>query len=110
MIRRPPRSTLFPYTTLFRSWWPPPRVAPCAAARSAAWAGTRRPAPCWTGAEPTLDGAPAPRRDPDAAARGRRAAARTGRRADRRRADLLRRDRRRPAAAGRALADRKSVV
>src|SRR5205807_4051531 len=26
MIRRPPRSTLFPYTTLFRSWprWPSP--------------------------------------------------------------------------------------
>src|SRR2546429_5042894 len=25
MIRRPPRSTLFPYTTLFRSrWWPLP--------------------------------------------------------------------------------------
>src|SRR5256885_10260846 len=23
MIRRPPRSTLFPYTTLFRSWTPP---------------------------------------------------------------------------------------
>src|SRR5258707_2017708 len=23
MIRRPPRSTLFPYTTLFRSWWSP---------------------------------------------------------------------------------------
>src|SRR3712207_8940035 len=23
MIRRPPRSTLFPYTTLFRSSWPP---------------------------------------------------------------------------------------
>src|SRR3712207_7378124 len=23
MIRRPPRSTLFPYTTLFRSWWAP---------------------------------------------------------------------------------------
>src|SRR2546429_2199855 len=23
MIRRPPRSTLFPYTTLFRSDWPP---------------------------------------------------------------------------------------
>src|SRR5258705_9776765 len=22
MIRRPPRSTLFPYTTLFRSFWP----------------------------------------------------------------------------------------
>src|SRR5260221_5056117 len=25
MIRRPPRSTLFPYTTLFRSWHPLPR-------------------------------------------------------------------------------------
>src|SRR5258705_9544528 len=24
MIRRPPRSTLFPYTTLFRSWDQPP--------------------------------------------------------------------------------------
>src|SRR5207253_7518625 len=38
MIRRPPRSTLFPYTTLFRSWssvqmdnaWPPPvGTRPC---------------------------------------------------------------------------------
>src|SRR3712207_8460868 len=28
MIRRPPRSTLFPYTTLFRSPPPPPRRAP----------------------------------------------------------------------------------
>src|ERR1039457_5057961 len=28
MIRRPPRSTLFPYTTLFRSWWPPGRKRP----------------------------------------------------------------------------------
>src|SRR3712207_8781596 len=27
MIRRPPRSTLFPYTTLFRSEGPPPRAA-----------------------------------------------------------------------------------
>src|SRR2546427_8126193 len=26
MIRRPPRSTLFPYTTLFRSDRPPPRT------------------------------------------------------------------------------------
>src|SRR2546422_3977211 len=26
MIRRPPRSTLFPYTTLFRSWLPGCRV------------------------------------------------------------------------------------
>src|SRR2546425_6432121 len=28
MIRRPPRSTLFPYTTLFRSLWQPAPVAP----------------------------------------------------------------------------------
>src|SRR5260370_14084085 len=26
MIRRPPRSTLFPYTTLFRSLWEPQRA------------------------------------------------------------------------------------
>src|SRR5260221_5584551 len=34
MIRRPPRSTLFPYTTLFRSLWPQsfphPSLAPAA--------------------------------------------------------------------------------
>src|SRR2546430_8551199 len=36
MIRRPPRSTLFPYTTLFRSRWvlSPP---------------SRGPTPCWRG-------------------------------------------------------------
>src|SRR5258705_4998909 len=28
MIRRPPRSTLFPYTTLFRSWCPSPTLEP----------------------------------------------------------------------------------
>src|SRR5258708_19974867 len=28
MIRRPPRSTLFPYTTLFRSVWPLTRMSP----------------------------------------------------------------------------------
>src|SRR5205823_11438205 len=28
MIRRPPRSTLFPYTTLFRSHWEPDGAAP----------------------------------------------------------------------------------
>src|SRR5712664_4496096 len=28
MIRRPPRSTLFPYTTLFRSWTKSPSTAP----------------------------------------------------------------------------------
>src|SRR3712207_8822511 len=29
MIRRPPRSTLFPYTTLFRSWGPGRRTIAC---------------------------------------------------------------------------------
>src|SRR5690554_7282346 len=29
MIRRPPRSTLFPYTTLFRSAWKTTRPASC---------------------------------------------------------------------------------
>src|SRR5438034_8472230 len=29
MIRPPPRSTLFPYTTLFRSWKWPPFSPPC---------------------------------------------------------------------------------
>src|SRR5947209_13028427 len=29
MIRRPPRSTLFPYTTLFRSCFSPPRWSRC---------------------------------------------------------------------------------
>src|SRR2546422_9529654 len=42
MIRRPPRSTLFPYTTLFRSW--PGRARPAAgrAAPSADGASRRR--------------------------------------------------------------------
>src|SRR5712664_4692688 len=35
MIRRPPRSTLFPYTTLFRSYPAAPRPAPRTARRSA---------------------------------------------------------------------------
>src|SRR3712207_8180089 len=39
MIRRPPRSTLFPYTTLFRSW----RLLPPFAA-SLAWGHPRRAA------------------------------------------------------------------
>src|SRR3712207_8069094 len=44
MIRRPPRSTLFPYTTLFRSWHGAPRRSGAArdaplAARPAAGGG-----------------------------------------------------------------------
>src|SRR5690554_7526930 len=41
MIRRPPRSTLFPYTTLFRSW--PPR--PAAGRRSPPGPGRAGPPP-----------------------------------------------------------------
>src|SRR3989449_1638387 len=47
MIRRPPRSTLFPYTTLFRSLPPPPRrrLAVRAARRPVGGArGVRAPA------------------------------------------------------------------
>src|SRR3954465_6687205 len=46
MIRRPPRSTLFPYTTLFRSWPPPPcrgSRSQCSSARRARlWRRMRR--------------------------------------------------------------------
>src|SRR3712207_7949314 len=45
MIRRPPRSTLFPYTTLFRSTpgrtRTPPRSGACST-RCATWCGWRR--------------------------------------------------------------------
>src|SRR3712207_8175084 len=41
MIRRPPRSTLFPYTTLFRSYEVLAPCTPLSAPRSAALLGTR---------------------------------------------------------------------
>src|ERR1041385_9297113 len=42
MIRRPPRSTLFPYTTLFRSYLPS-RACPCPSRRAArAFRGDRK--------------------------------------------------------------------
>src|SRR3712207_8252850 len=51
MIRRPPRSTLFPYTTLFRSRQekstPRPLGAPSPTARSTASA-MDAPVSCWT--------------------------------------------------------------
>src|SRR5256885_8251096 len=44
MIRRPPRSTLFPYTTLFRSTAGSPRAGPAAhEAGSREWWWFRRP-------------------------------------------------------------------
>src|SRR5438270_7643648 len=50
MIRRPPRSTLFPYTTLFRSViaWLSATVGPCRTCfnnRSSAWRAVLRTAP-----------------------------------------------------------------
>src|SRR3712207_7298216 len=50
MIRRPPRSTLFPYTTLFRSSPPSPSPASCACSRPSATAST---CPSWPALRPT---------------------------------------------------------
>src|SRR2546427_5551854 len=49
MIRRPPRSTLFPYTTLFRSRAPSTRVHwPSGAIHGEASLRIRRPRPRWS--------------------------------------------------------------
>src|SRR3712207_7380307 len=45
MIRRPPRSTLFPYTTLFRSWWISPDVSKCCGSGASSRTSRRRVAP-----------------------------------------------------------------
>src|ERR1035441_1948291 len=62
MIRRPPRSTLFPYTTLFRT-----RSASSARFRAMTWAlsfwtGTRPYSPIWV-SSPDTSGDPAPGED-----------------------------------------------
>src|SRR5258708_16441387 len=44
MIRRPPRSTLFPYTTLFRSLANPLNRCPCSPPTTASSSTTRTPA------------------------------------------------------------------
>src|SRR5690606_42102796 len=69
MLRRPPSSTLFPYTTLFRSWpvhgwavpWPPPRrsgwILPCRPCSLAYWSassGSGRASP-WRSEEHTSE-------------------------------------------------------
>src|SRR5688572_32535120 len=41
MIRRPPRSTLFPYTTLFRSRRPPSAAGPASTCRRRSLPGSR---------------------------------------------------------------------
>src|SRR5258707_5397661 len=59
MIRRPPRSTLFPYTTLFRSLASPAspagRPAPCAGRRPAGRQSTRGPAAQLFDSDPSPD-------------------------------------------------------
>src|SRR5256885_9907239 len=50
MIRRPPRSTLFPYTTLFRSM--PSRCAPRRCTPTPPWS---RPCPPWRSEEHTSE-------------------------------------------------------
>src|SRR5574337_2216508 len=47
MIRRPPRSTLFPYTTLFRSRGPPPIARTRLWSRAGPAATAARPRPRW---------------------------------------------------------------
>src|SRR2546425_6286461 len=50
MIRRPPRSTLFPYTTLFRSHRPAPQAKSCAAGRASGPPGENSGfVVCWGG-------------------------------------------------------------
>src|SRR3712207_9544061 len=51
MIRRPPRSTLFPYTTLFRSC-PSARPSPAYPRRNAVRCVACAPAPCASSATP----------------------------------------------------------
>src|SRR5260370_14419487 len=46
MIRRPPRSTLFPYTTLFRSGSAPMPAAPLPPGGILSWASVRRKISC----------------------------------------------------------------
>src|SRR2546430_13554322 len=53
MIRRPPRSTLFPYTTLFRSTWsPPPPRSRTTPARTGGPATSSLPADATTASPP----------------------------------------------------------
>src|SRR2546426_6108341 len=58
MIRRPPRSTLFPYTTLFRSGiaqpWSSPGGAGCVS-----WVSTHDHLPCPALSQPSVGQAPA---------------------------------------------------
>src|SRR3712207_7161827 len=63
MIRRPPRSTLFPYTTLFRSAAPAPAPAgPVRAARAPPRASSTTSGPVRRSSPPAATGPRSPRR------------------------------------------------
>src|SRR3712207_1882872 len=74
MIRRPPRSTLFPYTTLFRSpleWPHTPDRPPLAGTLCRRWAGgPARCTPCWPPGRGRCRLSPGARRGPGNAALG----------------------------------------
>src|SRR5438552_5881708 len=55
MIRRPPRSTLFPYTTLFRSAPPPPARSATGGSSASAWPSWPRPPTIWRSEEHTSE-------------------------------------------------------
>src|SRR2546430_7387119 len=56
MIRRPPRSTLFPYTTLFRSHLDCVSTGPCSAGSQGRGSGSFEEIPCSeTGSKPRRD-------------------------------------------------------
>src|SRR3712207_9467672 len=54
MIRRPPRSTLFPYTTLFRSWRAAPRAGRHPVCETEGGVGARRRSSTGRGAWPGI--------------------------------------------------------
>src|SRR3712207_7806045 len=56
MIRRPPRSTLFPYTTLFRSWGPNAEYSARAEQARASGIGVWDPDACGAGPAQTPAG------------------------------------------------------
>src|SRR3712207_8995251 len=64
MIRRPPRSTLFPYTTLFRSAAPPARVQPVLVPADDARAADHAPGAGLGGGDQLVPGRAAAVQDP----------------------------------------------
>src|SRR2546425_5328921 len=69
MIRRPPRSTLFPYTTLFRSAWLPARRCQVARQAPSRHEPRARPAPARSILPQPASAAAPPARAPDRGSR-----------------------------------------